>query len=257
MVVFRRIVLDGGRENMDMTKNLLKDYRIQNTAISAYHPQTAGLVERGHGPIINSLAKYCDAPESRPKHLSLALWADRISVRRSTGYSAFELLYGRECLLPVESMIDSWQTVDWEAIGSREDLILARMQQLDNRRVTETIAIITSELTKKQQGLLGQYKKLRPNSQQLQEGDLVLLHESSLQKNRHTKFHDKWRGPYRIIEKAENSTFYRLAELDGTHLNGTTAGNRLKKFYSREIANMLRNHHDNDDQIGQGAKEHW
>ena len=74
MVVLRRIVLDGGRENMDMTKNLLKDYRIQNTAISAYHPQTAGLVERGHGPIINSLAKYCcDALESRPKHLSLAL----------------------------------------------------------------------------------------------------------------------------------------------------------------------------------------
>jgi hypothetical protein len=30
------------------------------------------------------------------KHL---LWADRISVRRSTGYSAFELVYGRECLL--------------------------------------------------------------------------------------------------------------------------------------------------------------
>ena len=114
---------------MDMTKDLLEDYRIQNTVISAYHPQTAGLVERGHGPIVNSLAKYCrDAPGSWPKHLSLALWAHRISIRRSTGYSAFELLYGRECLLPVELMIESWQTVDWEAIKNREDLILARMQ---------------------------------------------------------------------------------------------------------------------------------
>ena len=73
----RRIVLDGGRENMDMTKDLLEDYRIQNTVISAYHPQTAGLVERGHGPIVNSLTKYCrDTPGSWPKHLSLALWAD-------------------------------------------------------------------------------------------------------------------------------------------------------------------------------------
>ena len=104
----RRIVLDGGRENMDMTGDLLEDYRIQNTVISAYHPQTAGLVERGHGPIVNSLAKYCrDSPETWPKHLSLALWADRISIRRSTGYSAFELLYGRECLLPVELIIES------------------------------------------------------------------------------------------------------------------------------------------------------
>ena len=50
---------------MDMTRDLLEDYRIQNTVISAYHPQTAGLVEHGHGPIVNSLMKYCqDAPES-------------------------------------------------------------------------------------------------------------------------------------------------------------------------------------------------
>src|SRR5436190_21240620 len=64
-----RIVLDGGRENMDMTRDLLEDYQIQNTVISSYHPQTAGLVKRGHGPIVNSLAKYCrDSPESWPKH---------------------------------------------------------------------------------------------------------------------------------------------------------------------------------------------
>ena len=85
-----------------------------------------------------------------------------------------------------------------------------------------------------------QHKNLRPDSQRLHEGDLVLLYDSALQKNRNTKLFDKWRGPYRIIEKAENSTFYRLAELDGTPLSGTTAGNRLKKFYSREIADILR-----------------
>ena len=107
----RRIVL---RENMDMMKDLLEDYQIQNTVISAYHPQMAGLVERGHGPIVNSLMKYCwDVSGSWPKHLSLALC-------------------GRKCLLLVELMIESWQTVDWEAMESREDLILERMQQLDH-----------------------------------------------------------------------------------------------------------------------------
>ena len=237
----RRIVLDGGRENMGRTKELLLDYRIQNTVISAYHPQTAGLVERGHDAIINSLAKYCShSPESWPRHLSLALWADRISVRRSTGYSAFELLYGRECLLPVELMIESWQTVDWEAIETREDLILARMQQLDHRRVTEKIAAMNLRNSRKYNKVyFDQHKNLRPDSQQLREGDLVLLYDSALQKNRNTKLFDKWRGPYRIVEKAENSTFYQIAELDGTLLSGTTAGNRLKKFYSREIADIL------------------
>jgi hypothetical protein len=69
---------------------------------------------------------------------------------------------------------------------------------------------------------------------------MVLLYDSTLQKNRHTKFKDKWRGPFRVVKKAENSTFYLLEELDGTPLAGTTAGNRLKKFHSREIAEFLR-----------------
>ena len=43
---------------------------------------------------------------------------------------------GRDCLLPVELMVESWQTVDWEVVQSREDLIHARMEQLDQRRVS-------------------------------------------------------------------------------------------------------------------------
>jgi hypothetical protein len=153
-------------------------------------------------------------------------------------------------------MIESWQTVDWEAIKSREDLILARMQQLDHRRVAETIAAINLRNSRKSNKVyFDQHKNLRPDSQQLQEGDLVLLYDSALQKNRNTKLHDKWRGPYRIIEKAENSTFYRLAELDGTPLSGTTAGNRLKKFYSREIADMLRGGNEMESQPGDRREE--
>jgi len=239
----RRIVLDGGRENMSLTKDLLENYRIQNTVISAYHPQTAGLVERGHAPLVNSLAKYCQhTPSSWPKHLSLALWVDRISVRRSTGYSAFELLYGRECLMPIELTIESWQTVNWEAVETREDLILARMQQLDHRRVSETIAADNLRNSRKANKVyFDQHHRLRPQNQQLKEGDLVLLYDSALQKNRNTKLNDRWRGPFRIVEKPENSTFYRLEELDGTPLSGTTAGDRVKKFYSRkELEEILR-----------------
>jgi len=43
-------------------------------------------------------------------------------------------------------MIKSWQTVDWKAIENREDLILVRMQQLDHRQITETIAVTTSKI---------------------------------------------------------------------------------------------------------------
>jgi len=47
MVVHSGLFLDGGSENLDMTKTLLEHYKIQNTVISVHHPQTNGLVERG------------------------------------------------------------------------------------------------------------------------------------------------------------------------------------------------------------------
>jgi len=73
----QRIVLDGGSENLSLTKILLEHYRIKNIHISAYHPQSNGLVERGHGPVVNALAKYArDEHVNWPCYLSLALWAD-------------------------------------------------------------------------------------------------------------------------------------------------------------------------------------
>jgi len=81
-------------------------------------------------------------------------------------------------------MIESWQTVDWEAIENQEDLILARMQQMDHRRVTEKIAAINLRNSHKYNKVyFDQHKNLRPDSQQLHEGDLVLLYNSALQKN--------------------------------------------------------------------------
>jgi hypothetical protein len=122
-----RIVMDNGAENLDLTKDLLERYRIRQTFVSRYHPQANGLVERGYESIVNSLAKYSKKPGDWVEHLALALWADRISVRRSTGYSAFELVYGRECLLPVELSVMSWSLIDWDSVKDRDDLILARM----------------------------------------------------------------------------------------------------------------------------------
>ena len=56
------MVMDGGSENLDLTQELLVRYRIRRLDISAYHPQSNGLVERGHDAIVNCLAKYSKKP---------------------------------------------------------------------------------------------------------------------------------------------------------------------------------------------------
>ena len=176
-------------------------------------------------------------PSEWPKYLALALWADRITVRKSTGCSAFELLYGRDCLLLVELSVRSWVAVDWGKINSREDLILAKMQQLDARQQSEELAaenLRRSHLSNKE--YFDQHKRLRLELQKLNTGDLVLLYDDSLRKSksRFTKLNDRWRGLYRIRETPEDSTYYRLEELDGTSLAQSFAGNRLRKFFVRQ-----------------------
>ena len=53
-----RIVMDRGIENLDLMKDLLEHYRIQQIIISAYHSQANGLVECGYDSIVNSFVKY-------------------------------------------------------------------------------------------------------------------------------------------------------------------------------------------------------
>lgn len=81
------------------------------------------------------------------EYLALELWADRISVRRSTGYSAFELVYGREYLLPAQF---SWCMIDWEVeTKTREDLSVVRIRRSDQRILGEARAVENLERPEK------------------------------------------------------------------------------------------------------------
>ena len=74
-------------------------YGIDNMPIAVYYPQSNGLVERGYQSIVDVLV---NLGGKWTRHLSSVLWADRITTRRSTGYTPFQLVYGQECVLPVE-----------------------------------------------------------------------------------------------------------------------------------------------------------
>ena len=168
-------------------------------------------------------------------------------MRRITGYSAFQLVYGRDCLLPVDFIVASWSIVDWEAaVHTREDLLLARMRQLDERVLAESWSAAELERSRRiNKSYFDDVKRLR--SEKLKVGDLVLLHNSAKTPGaRRTKLDFNWLGPYCIWEVSE-AGYYRLEELDGVQLKESVAGNRLKRFFSRR--SLL------DDQLPFGGRE--
>jgi hypothetical protein len=180
------------------------------------------------------LAKISEKPSDWPNHLHAVLWADRITTRQSTGYPPFYLVYGWDCVLPIEISTLSWATTDWEQIKTTADLLFERAKQLE-RRESELekaeAALLRSRM--KNKAYFDANRRARPRSQNIVVGDLVLLHNTRLVKQHTDKFEDRWLGPYRVTAITALGT-YKLAELDGTPMTSTATSDRVKKFYPRD-----------------------
>jgi hypothetical protein len=139
-------------------------------------------------------------------------------------------------LLPIQLAINSWNVIDWDEVKNREDLILARMQQLDERRLMEVDAARNLRRSRLQnKTYFDMSKRLRPDGQKLHNGDLVLAFRFPNQTTtlRKRKLDERWIGPYRIRDEVEDSTYYMLEELDGTPLKRKFPGDQLKLYFAR------------------------
>jgi hypothetical protein len=150
-------------------------------------------------------------------------------VCRTTRYSAFKLVYGRDCLLPINLLLPSWSLVDWnEEVKTWEDLLVARMRQLDQQVLSEAQAAETLRNSWRANKAYFDVRNSNFGSAILSYCTILVPTDNIL-----AKLCDIWRGPYQIQEVIESSTYYQLEVLDGTHLAASFAGNRLKQFFSQ------------------------
>jgi hypothetical protein len=74
---FSRLVIDGGPENKGYVAAFTAKYRIKRVQVSVYHLPANGMIEQGHKPIANALAKLTDSGLSNwVQNLSIVLFAD-------------------------------------------------------------------------------------------------------------------------------------------------------------------------------------
>lgn len=231
---FGKLIVDGGPENKDVLIELTHRYGIKRIVVSAYHPQANGMVERGHRPLADALAKKTLGGTGKwVRNLPAVCWSDRTTVRVSTGHTPFYLNCGYEAVLPIELDMPTWKILPWDEVHTTADLIAMRARQIQRRdEDLEEAALYLQRSRLQGKDTFDESHKVRPEDD-LSEGDMILLHDTKLDNQHSAKLSFRWTGPYRIAEAINEKGTYKLSELDGTLLAGTYAGNRLKKFHVR------------------------
>ena len=128
------VVTDNGSEVKGAFAELLCRLNIPQIQISPYNKQANGVVERGHFILQEAIMKSVQYRKEWPAKVHLASFADRVTVSKVTGFSAYFLLHGVHLVLPFD-LADATFLVDGFTSGlSSTDLLVLRMRQLERRK---------------------------------------------------------------------------------------------------------------------------
>jgi hypothetical protein len=232
------LITDGGAENVNLPVQLVcEKFAIKHQVTSPYHPQANGMVERSHRDMIDGITKATmtrDEASLRlwPAEFHAALWAYRITTRRTTGFSPYYLVYGIEATLPIDLLFDTWTTLDFQRPLTTAELLAKRIQQFDRRSeaFTDALAQLRESRLRNREDF---DKHHRIRQEAFETGQIVLYHNTRLTTQHAGKTDPRWIGPYKIVNRSSHNS-YQLAELDGTLLAGWFPTDRLKPFIPRE-----------------------
>eukprot|EP00253_Pinus_taeda_P010931 PITA_10931 len=195
-----------------------------------YYPQGNGLAESTNKNLLKIIKRSIEQNHKIwNKYLVFALWADRITQKASVGTSPFNLVYGKEAVLPTNLALPSLALVQFieerpsSSIQLKHDHILRLEEEREKAKITHD---------KHQQIIKLSFDSALSSSKQLQVGDLVLKWDKAHEdKGKHTKFQKMWPGPFQISEKVGHSTFI-LQDLSGKRDTLPVNGLILKKFFN-------------------------
>ncbi len=106
----REILSDMGKQFVsDLMKEIDRLLSIRQLTTTPYNPACNGLVEKFNGTLKNMLKKMCaEKPKDWDRYIAPLLFAYREAPQESTGFSPFELLYGRTIRGPLQILKELW-----------------------------------------------------------------------------------------------------------------------------------------------------
>lgn len=90
---------------------------------SPYHPQGNDQVESSNKRLLNIIKKIIEQNKrSWDQKLKLALWVDRVTVKKAIGTSQFELVYGVQTRVPVNNLLPVYKFLQAEELEVSEPM---------------------------------------------------------------------------------------------------------------------------------------
>lgn len=200
---------------------------LHHDSSTPYYPQANGLVEAVNKFLVTMIKRIIGIHKTNwHSMLFSALWAYRTSVKTSTGFTPFQLVYGLEALLPIECEIPSLKlAIELLPVTSEEEKRFLYFSQLYENQQNAAIA---NEAHVKR--IKAQYdRSVSPRN--FSEGDLVLLYDQANDKLGAGKFVPMWHGPF-ILKRKLAKGAYELIDFEGVPLDKPRNGLYLKRYYA-------------------------
>ncbi len=136
---------------------------------SAYHPQTDGMVERYNSTLKSGLRKYVEKFRGEwDKAIPLLLFAYREVPCETTGFSPFELLYGRNPRGPLDILKE-----EWEVPSTKKESVVGYL--LDVYRKLEEAKEVASRVESRKKEKTKVWYDRTARARKFEIGDLVLI----------------------------------------------------------------------------------
>ena len=214
----------GANFQSNLMKELCKLLQIRQLRTTSYRPQANGQVEIFHKSLKSFLrAAVADEPKRWDEMLPKLMLAYRSNVHQSTGYTPFQLVFGREIRLPVDAVSQRPQ----EEFTQYSNFV----SQL--KRDLEIAHSLARKHLKGSQNRMKEYFDRGLKEMKLNIGDTVLVFNPATRPGECPKFHRDWSEPHVVLKQLSETTY--LVKSTVSHKEKVVNISHLKKFTPRNL----------------------
>lgn len=191
------ILSDQGTEFLnEVVDEVIKAVGAEHRITSAYHPRTNGQVERYNRVFVDTIRKYTTANNTEwHKWIPFVCLAYRSRVHSSTGFTPFELMFGRKM-----TTFEDWRQAE---DGNEESSLVERAKEIKDLIEKDHVKAKEKVVKSQESQVKSQNKRSRIEVERLPIGTKVYVGNREIGE----KLRPKYEGPFTVVEHAGEGNY--------------------------------------------------